>query len=128
MKLTKNEIITYLDAVKQAIENNNYQIERNIHRQDNNNIFWNYLVDEAKAKQILLSLTFQDFSCVKKNHKVGYEHERLYVFGKEVELLERVGENKRRVSLYIKINQLENQYVIVVSFHEQKYQLSYYFK
>ena len=30
----------------------------------------------------------------------GYEHELLYVFGKDVELLERIGNTKKTVSTY----------------------------
>ena len=80
------------------------------------------------AKDILLGLTATDFSEILQNEHKGYEHERLYVFGKDVELLERTGNACRIVSLYIKFNKLENCYVIVVSLHEQKYPIKYYFK
>lgn len=49
-------------------------------------------------------------------------------FGKDVELLERMGNTKKTVSLYIKFNKTDNCYVIVVSLHEQKYPISYHFK
>ena len=86
------------------------------------------MIDEAKAREILLSLTAADFSEILKNEHVGYEHERLYVFGKDVLLLERSGTEEKMVSLYIKFNKLKNCYVIVISFHEQKYPLKYPFK
>ena len=38
------------------------------------------------------------------------------------------GTEEKMVSLYIKVNKLENCFVIVISFHEQKYPLTYYFK
>ena len=50
------------------------------------------------------------------------------VFGKDVTLLERNGTEEKTVSLYIKFNKLENCFVIVISFHEQKHPLTYYFK
>lgn len=50
------------------------------------------------------------------------------LFGKDVKLVERFGNSDKLVSLYIKFNKLENCYVIVVSLHEQKYPLKYYFK
>ena len=50
------------------------------------------------------------------------------VYGKDVKLVERFGNSDKLVSLYIKFNKLENCYVIVVSLHEQKYPLKYYFK
>lgn len=42
--------------------------------------------------------------------------------------LERNGTEEKTVSLYIKFNKLENCFVIVISFHEQKHLLTYYFK
>ena len=69
-----------------------------------------------------------DFSEILHNEHVGYEHERLYVFGKDVTLLERNGTEEKIVSLYIKFNKLENCYVVVISFHRQKHPLTYYFR
>ncbi len=69
-----------------------------------------------------------DFSEILKNEHSGYEHERLYVFGKVVVLMERDGTEEKKVSLYIKFNKLENCFVVVISFHEQKHPLTYYFK
>lgn len=80
------------------------------------------------AKDILLGLTATDFSKVRHNEHRGFEHELLYIFGKDVKLVERFGNSDKLVSLYIKFNKLENCYVIVVSLHEQKYPLKYYFK
>ena len=128
MNITKEEIEIYLNEVKSAIRNNQYRIERNSHRRDNLNLFVDYVIDEEKAKEILISLAVNDFSEILQNEQVGYEHERLYVFGKNVELLERIGDNSKTVSLYIKFNKLDNCYVIVVSLHEQKYPRQYYFK
>lgn len=69
-----------------------------------------------------------DFSEILHNEHVEYEHERLYVFGKDVTLLERNGTEEKIVSLYIKFNKLENCYVVVISFHRQKHPLTYYFR
>ena len=85
-------------------------------------------IDEAKAKQILLELDVLDFSEVRRNEHEGYENELLYVFGKDVKLLERYGDKEKTVSLYIKFNKLENCFVIVISFHEQRFPLKYHFK
>ena len=35
---------------------------------------------------------------------------------------------EKTVSLYIKFNKLDGCFVIVISFHEQKYPLTYYFR
>ena len=127
LKLEKRDIELYLQEVKESVENNRYRIDRNNNRQDNLNLFIDYVIDEAKAKDIILSLTPMDFSEILQNEHVGYEHERLYVFGKDINLLERTGKEEKQVSLYIKINKLENKFVIVISFHEQKYPIKYYF-
>ena len=52
----------------------------------------------------------------------------LYTSGKDVILLERNGTKEKTVSLYIKFNKLDGCFVIVISFHEQKYPLTYYFR
>lgn len=124
----KKGIEQYLSEVKEAVENNRYRLDRSARRQTNINLFLDYVIDEAKAREILLSLTVMDFSEILKNEHKGYEHERLYVFGKDVILLERNGTEEKTVSLYMKFNKLKNRFVIVVSFHEQKYPLTYYFK
>ena len=128
MEITKNDIELYLAEVKDSIQKDQYRIERNSRRLDNLNLFLDYVIDETKAKDILMGLTAMDFSEVLQNEHKGFEHEQLYVFSKDVELLERTGSERKQVSLYIKFNKLENCYVIVVSLHEQKYPIKYYFK
>lgn len=128
MNIDRNEIEQYLSDVKEAINNDRYRLDRNTNRQDNIDLFLNYVIDEAKAKEILLSLTAMDFSSVVQNEHEGYEHEKLYIFGKKVNLLERIGMKEKTVPMYIKFNKLENSYVIVISFHEQQYPLDYCFR
>ena len=128
MLINKKSIEQYLEDVKAAVRNNRYRIDRNKNRLENLNLFTDYLIDEAKAKKILLNLDVMDFSAILRNEHAGFEHELLYVFGKDVRLLERYGTKEKTVSLYIKINKLENSFVIVISFHEQKYPLKYYFR
>ena len=128
LDITQRDIAIYLTEVKEAIKNDRYKIERHYNRQDNIDLFLAYIIDEKKAKEILLSLTTIDFSEVLQNEHKGYEDELLYVFGKDVELLKRMGHGSKTISLYIKLNKLDNCYVIVVSFHEQKYPIKYYFK
>lgn len=128
MKIEIQEIERYLSEVKDTIRNGRYQIARNGKRQGNIDLFFNYVMDEAKARDILLSLVPTDFSEILKNEHKGYEHEILYVFGKDVKLLERYGAGEKTVSLYIKFNRLPEHFVVVISFHEQRHPLTYYFK
>lgn len=128
LNIDKKDIEQYLSEVKEAVEKDHYRLDRNARRQDNINLFLDYVIDEAKAKEIILSLTVMDFSEILQNEHKGYEYENLYVFGKDVILLERNGTEEKTVSLYIKFNKLENCFVIVISFHEQKHPLTYYFR
>lgn len=128
MNIKTEDIEAYLTEIKCAVMAGRYQMDRNRHRQDNIDLFMDYVIDEAGARDIILSLEAVDFSEILLNEHRGYEHELLYVFGKDVTLLERTGSREKKVSLYIKFNKLENCYVIVISFHEQKYPLKYYFK
>ncbi len=126
--VTQEEIAEYLADVKRAVTEDRYRLDRNSRRQDNIDLFINYVIDESKAKDIILSLEVMDFSEVVQNEHIGFEHEMLYIFGKDVQLLERTGTKDVMVSLYIKFNKLKNNYVIVISFHEQHYPLNYYFR
>ena len=128
LDIDQKDIEQYLSEVKDAVEKDKYRIDRNAKRQDNINLFLDYVIDEAKAREIILSLTAMDFSEILQNEHKGFEHEQLYVFGKDIVLLERTGTEEKTVSLYIKFNKLENCFVIVISFHEQKYPLTYYFR
>ena len=128
LHIEKKDIDQYLSEVKDAVGNDRYRLARNAKRQDNIDLFLDYVIDEAKAKEIVLSLTVMDFSEILQNEHKGFEHERLYVFGKDITLLERNGTEEKTVSLYIKFNKLENCFVIIISFHEQKHPLAYYFK
>lgn len=128
LNIDQKDIEKYLSEVKDAVEKDNYRLDRNARRQDNINLFLDYVIDEAKAKEIILSLTAMDFSEILQNEHKGFDHEKLYVFGKDVILLERNGTEEKTVSLYIKFNKLENCFVIVISFHEQKHPLTYYFR
>lgn len=128
LKITRKDIELYLSDVKAAIQKNRYRIDRNSKRQDNLDLFLNYMIDEAKAKRILLSLTPADFSEIRQNEHKGFEHEQLYIFGKDVRLLERYGMEEKTVPLYINFNKRDDCFLIVISFHEQQYPLTYYFR
>ncbi|MGN0338262.1 MAG: hypothetical protein ACI4EE_12285 [Lachnospiraceae bacterium] len=62
LKIDQKDIEQYLSEVKEAVEKDNYRLDRNVRRQDNINLFLDYVIDEAKAKEIILSLTVMDLS------------------------------------------------------------------
>ena len=61
LNIDQKDIEKYLSEVKDAVEKDNYRLDRNARRQDNINLFLDYVIDEAKAKEIILSLTAMDF-------------------------------------------------------------------
>lgn len=128
LEITRMEVEKYLNRVKVAVEKDNYRIEINKNRSDNRNLFVDYVLSEVRIKEILLSLTVDDFSERRKNNHKGFENEILYIFGKEIKALERFGEDYKAINLYIKLNLIADDFVVVISFHEQKYPLHYYFK
>lgn len=125
--ISKRYIEEYLSDVKRKIQADKYRIDRSDKRQDNKNLFLDFIIDYNKAKEILLKLTYRDFSEILQNEHAEYKEEKLYVFGKNVALSERVGNKQVIVPLYIKINNLKNGPVIIISFHKQKHPLTYYF-
>jgi hypothetical protein len=62
LEILQSDIEKYLSEVKDAVRCGRYRIEQNSRRQDNLDLFLNYVIDETKAKEILLDLTALDFS------------------------------------------------------------------
>ena len=128
MNLSVSDVENYLEAVKCAVKARRYRLDMNVKRPDNRKLFQTYSLTEEDAENIILDLNAMDFSEAVPNEHVGYEHETLYIFGKEVLLIERYGTAEKLVPLYIKFNKLDNEFVIVISFHEQRHPLTYYFR
>ena len=102
MDLNFAEVEEYLSNVKKAVKEGRYEIERNANREANSMLFRNYLISEEDAKKIIYNLTPMDFSEAVRNRKPQYADEILYIFGKEVKLLERYGDAEKEIELYIK--------------------------
>ncbi|MDE7186485.1 MAG: hypothetical protein K2O13_03125, partial [Lachnospiraceae bacterium] len=73
MTIKKKDIEQYLSEVKAAVENDRYRLDWNSRRRDNINLFLDYVIDEARAKEIILSLTAMDFSEILQNEHKGFE-------------------------------------------------------
>ena len=61
LNIDQKDIEQYLSEVKEAVEKDNYRLDRNARRQDNINLFLDYVIDETKAKEIISSLIVMDF-------------------------------------------------------------------
>lgn len=80
LEITRMEVEKYLNRVKVAVEKDNYRIEINKNRSDNRNLFVDYVLSEVRIKEILLSLTVDDFSERRKNNHKGFENEILFEY------------------------------------------------
>lgn len=123
-----SEINDYLGEAKKLILDGKFRIALNSNRLTNLSLFDEYLINEESVKSILLNLTVYDFCEKVQNKHANFNHEWLYVFGKEIDLIKRFEEKSEMVPLYIKFNKIEDKFLIVVSFHKQKYPLVYYFQ
>ena len=127
MNLSIADIEEYLSIVRQAVREGRYEIERNENREENLKLSWQYMLPEEEIKKIIYSLTPLDFSEAVKNRKKRFANEILYVFGKNVNLIERDSGQEKEIELYIKFNKEIDNYVIVISFHEAKHPVKQYF-
>ena len=127
MNLSIADIEEYLSIVRQAVREDRYDIERNENREENLKLSWQYMLPEEEIKKIIYSLTPLDFSEAVKNRKKRFANEILYVFGKNVNLIERDSGQEKEIELYIKFNKEIDNYVIVISFHEAKHPVKKYF-
>lgn len=126
--IDESEINDYLGEAKKLILDGKFRIALNSNRLTNLSLFDEYLINEESVKSILLNLTVYDFCEKVQNKHANFNHEWLYVFGKEIDLIKRFEEKSEMVPLYIKLNKIEEKFLIVVSFHKQKYPLVYYFQ
>lgn len=126
--IDESEINDYLGEAKKLILDGKFRIALNSNRLTNLSLFDEYLINEESVKSILLNLTVYDFCEKVQNKHANFNHEWLYVFGKEIDLIKRFEEKSEMVILYIKFNKIEDKFLIVVSFHKQKYPLVYYFQ
>ena len=126
--IDESEINDYLGEAKKLILDGKFRIALNSNRLTNLSLFDEYLINEESVKSILLNLTVYDFCEKVQNKHANFNHEWLYVFGKEIDLIKRFEEKSEMVLLYLKFNKIEDKFLIVVSFHKQKYPLVYYFQ
>ena len=128
MEVSREEIEYYLQDVKSLCSLNKYRVEMNDKRQDNRKLRTKYVVDKQIEKEIIMSLEVEDFSKKTKNTNGKFDNKYLYVFGRDVKLLEKYGEEEKVIPLYIKIKKYENTFMVLISFHEANYPIKYYFK
>lgn len=106
--IDESEINDYLGEAKKLILDGKFRIALNSNRLTNLSLFDEYLINEESVKSILLNLTVYDFCEKVQNKHANFNHEWLYVFGKEIDLIKRFEEKSEMVPLYIKFNKIED--------------------
>ena len=125
IEVTKEDVDCFLIRMKDSVNKGRFKVDRSKNRQANRDLAFNYLVNDV---EILLSLEVNDFCKADKNKNVKFPDEVIDVFRKEVLLTHRMHGAPQKVKLYIKFNEVEDRYFIVISLHEQKYEIRYAFK
>lgn len=60
MDVTITDVEKYLEEVKDAVNAGRYRVELNDNRQDNQDLFFDYIISEEKRKRILSRLAATD--------------------------------------------------------------------
>lgn len=97
--IDESEINDYLGEAKKLILDGKFRIALNSNRLTNLSLFDEYLINEESVKSILLNLTVYDFCEKVQNKHANFNHECLYVFGKEIDLIKRFEEKSEMVPL-----------------------------
>lgn len=126
MVCSQEDISRYLEDAKELFKNNKYMISYNGNRQENYQLIMDYVISEYDKKMILLSITSDNFVKRESNTKEKYHNEIMYVFGKNVDLMNRDTGELEQVQLYIKMC-IIFAFCTVVSFHKAKYPIHYAF-
>lgn len=97
--IDESEINDYLGEAKKLILDGKFRIALNSNWLTNLSLFDEYLINEESVKSMLLNLTVYDFCEKVQNKHANFNHEWLYVFGKEIDLIKRFEEKSKMVPL-----------------------------
>ena len=118
------EIEKYLKNIKEQVKKDNFIIPMTDKRPKNKAFIVKYHLSRRKQKEMLLALEATDF-CYSADDYTN-KTERHYMFSREYEL-DSWG-SIYNVLVYVKIVQKEDNFVVVVSFHEPDKKLVHLFK
>lgn len=129
MSNQEQDIERFLCKVNECIDCNRINFGEE-ERAKNQALLNKYIITSQKRINIIKSLTKNDFCQINLERlKNPLIFGNLYIFGKELNLVERATGNKQLVKLYIKIQlgklTQDNEYAIIISFHEQEHPLTY---
>ena len=124
--LSYAEVSDILKTIQAYVAGDKFIISRNLNRKENNDFIRKYNLTVAKIKNIISKIETEDFCHGLQNTNVGFEYEILYVFCPQVELP--YGAKIEIIDIYAKFNIINNERVIVISFHQRNYPVDYVFK
>jgi len=122
---TYDEVTDILDKIKMCVTNDRYIFSQGDSRKENIEFIADYGLSETERKNILLRIETEDFCYGLQNKKPGYEHEVLYVFCPQERLT--YGYVTSFVDIYTKFNIVNNNMVVVISFHKRNHPIDYLF-
>ena len=111
---TKEEIEEYLERIKKCVIKGKFIVPQTDNRIENPEFIEKYKLKSSKIKDMILNVDVLDFCYSVDNY--NSVNEKMYIFTKEYELYE-WGINNI-VLVYIKFVLKNNDYVVVVSFHQ----------
>ena len=119
--ILEEKVRAYLKKLKEILNNPNHIINICDNRDKNYTFYYLYNIDKAYIEQVLNSLEASNFVEILINKNPNFPPNELYVFNKEVELVNQAGQEEE-INLYIKlsIDEIVNR-IITVSFHNASY-------
>ena len=119
IKLPEAEVQQYLDDLKSMLKRTNTKIVKCDNREKNFIFYYLYNIDERKIKEVLNTLSVNDFMFATPNDNHKYPNELLYVFGPKIKLYNAAG-TLDDLELYIKLSLMKDR-IITISFHEAEH-------
>lgn len=109
-------------CISSGVEGQDYTF---IQRDKNEALFSDYIINSRTRKEILLSLTLEDFIKWEYSENTSFANCIVYFFEKTVKLIPRYIEDAKEkdVELYIKFTWNDNRdgILVVISFHEKEF-------
>jgi len=92
-----------------------------IPRDKNKELREKYFVDDSRTKEILLSLTAEDYICSEESDNEDFPDDIVHIFIKTEKLIQRFADSFVDVNLYIKFTwpRQNNKKLLIISFHEE---------
>ncbi|MBE5900186.1 MAG: hypothetical protein E7279_11430 [Lachnospiraceae bacterium] len=92
-----------------------------IPRDKNKELRENFFIDDSRTKEILLSLTAEDYICSEESDNEDFPDDIVHIFIKTEKLIQRFADSFVDVNLYIKFTwpRQNNKKLLIISFHEE---------